>query len=147
MDELIDLLGEVSSGFQVGLQELASLRDLALAPFQARLLAVIGRRPGCSQQELAGWTGRDKAQVARTIKELDTRGLLARSAHRSDWRSHTLALTADGERAVTLIARERDALGAEVTQNLTPEERRVMIAALDKMKERLGAIDAAPDVS
>lgn len=147
MGELIDLLGEVSSGFQVGLQELASLRDVGLASYQARLLAVIGRRPGCSQQELASWTGRDKAQVARTIKELNVRGLLARSAHQSDWRSHSLALTADGEAAVRLIARERNALGAEVTQDLTPEERRVTIAALDKMKNRLPATDADPDRS
>ena len=147
MDELIDLLGELSSGFQVRLQELPSLRELGLASFQARLLAVVGRRPSCSQQELAGWTGRDKAQVARTIKELEARGLLARAPHRSDWRSHSLALTADGERAAALIARERSALGAAVTQGLTSEERRVMIAALDKMKNRLPEIDADPDRS
>ncbi|MDQ0393775.1 MarR family winged helix-turn-helix transcriptional regulator [Labrys monachus] len=147
MDELIDLLAEVSSGFQLRLNDLNSPRELKLAPFQARLLAVIGRRPGCSQQELAARTGRDKAQVARTIKELKARGFLARSAHASDWRSHSLTVTAEGERASALISRDRAALGIETTLDLTPEERRVMIQALAKMKRRLVAVDAGPERS
>jgi DNA-binding MarR family transcriptional regulator len=137
MDKLIDLLAEVSSGFQLRLQELAALQELALAPFQARLLAIVARRPGCSQQELAGWTGRDKAQIARTIKELEARRLLLRSAHETDWRSHSLAVTPDGERACVIIAKERTELGVEVTQNFTPSERAVMAVALQKMKARL----------
>jgi len=137
MDKLIDLLAEVSSGFQLRLQELAALQELGLAPFQARLLAIVVRRPGCSQQELAGWTGRDKAQIARTIKELEVRRLLLRSAHESDWRSHNLTVTSEGERACAIIAAERTGLGADVTQDLTPAERGVMVVALQKMKDRL----------
>lgn len=144
MDELIDLLGEVSSGFQVRLQELPSLQQVGLAPYQARLLAAVSRRPGCSQQNLAGWTGRDKAQVARTIKELEARGLLVRAAHESDWRSRSLAVTATGERACSLIMRERSALGADVMLELTAEERRIIIGALRKMNDKLSAVDGAP---
>lgn len=142
MDELIDLLGEVSSGFQLGLQDLPSLRTLGLAPFQGRLLSIVARRPGCSHQALAGWTGRDKAQIARTIKELESRGLLARSAHASDWRSHSLSVTAAGEDACARITRERATLGAEITTALTAEERSVVIAALEKMRARLEATGA-----
>jgi DNA-binding MarR family transcriptional regulator len=137
MDKLIDLLAEVSSGFQLRLQELAALQELRLAPFQARLLAIVARRPGCSQQELAGWTGRDKAQIARTIKELEIRKLLLRSTHESDWRTNSLTVTSDGERACTIIAGERTGLGADVTQDLTPAERGAMLVALQKMKDRL----------
>jgi DNA-binding MarR family transcriptional regulator len=137
MDKLIDLLAEISSGFQLRLQELTALQELRLAPFQARLLAIVARRPGCSQQELAGWTGRDKAQIARTIKELEGRRLLLRSAHETDWRSHTLTVTSEGERACAIIAAERTGLGADVTQDLTLSERGVMVVALQKMKDRL----------
>jgi DNA-binding MarR family transcriptional regulator len=145
MDELIDLLGDVSRGFMVELQQLPALRDFGLTHYQARLLVIVGRWPGCSQRELAGWTGRDKAQVARTIKEIETQGLLERSAHVSDWRSHRLTLSAAGERTVELLARERNTLGDVITQDLSPEERQAMIAGLQKMNARLGVIYAGPD--
>ena len=137
MDELIDLLREVSGGFQRRLQKMPSLHKLKLAPFQARLLTIVDRHPGCSQQDLAGWTGRDKAQVARTIRELEASNLLARTAHASDWRSRSLAVTDEGARVCMLIAGERAALGAAITQELTQQERRVMILTLEKIKRRL----------
>lgn len=141
MDELINLLGEVSGSFQARLQEVASLRAVKLAPFQARLLTIIGRRPGCSQQELAGWTARDKAQVARTIKELDSLGLLTRAAHESDWRSHRLGLTEEGLRTSTRLLADREALGAVVTDGLSADQRQIVIDALKSMRDRLDAAD------
>jgi DNA-binding MarR family transcriptional regulator len=137
MDKLIDLLREVSGSFQSCLHELPSLHDLKLAPFQGRLLAIVGRRPGCSQQELAGWMDRNKAQIARTIKELESRGLLTRSAQKSDWRSYSVTLTVEGKRACALLMQERAALAAAVTAELSTEERHVMTGVLNKMKRRL----------
>ncbi|MBP2274652.1 MULTISPECIES: MarR family winged helix-turn-helix transcriptional regulator [Alphaproteobacteria] len=142
MDELVSLLGEVSAAFQARLQELGAIRVLGLAPFQGRLLAILHRRPGSSQQELAAWTGRDKAQIARTIKELEAAGLLARTAHESDWRSHRLSLTGDGERACALLLKERAALSAAAMANLSVEERHLMAGALSKMKQQLDNLDA-----
>ena len=145
MDKLVELLREVSGFFQSCLQELPSFRDLKLAPFQGRLLTLVSRRPGCSQQKLAVWMDRDKAQIARTIKELEARGFLIRSAQKSDWRSYSLILTAEGERACALLMQERAALALAVTAELSAEERQVMTGALNKMKRRLkDRIDAAP---
>lgn len=138
MDELIDLLAQVSAEFQLRLQKLPSLQTSALTPFQGRLLAIIARYPSSSQQELGGWTGRDKAQIARTIKELEARQLVARAARKGDWRSNSLRLTSEGERVRALITEERALLGAQVTDELTQEERQIMIDALRKMKLRLG---------
>jgi len=88
---------------------------------------------------------RDKAQIARTIKELEARGFLLRSAQKSDWRSYSLILTAEGERACALLMQERAALALAVTAELSAEERQVMTGALNKMKRRLkDRMDAAP---
>jgi DNA-binding MarR family transcriptional regulator len=137
MDDLMNLLGEVANAFQTRLQGMNALRALKLAPFQARLLTVIGRRPGCSQQELASWTGRDKAQIARTIKELEALGLLDRLTHESDWRSHRLQPTALGEETCNLLLQERAALGAAISKDIRAEERQVVVEALLKMQHRL----------
>lgn len=142
MDDLVSLLGEVSAAFQTRLQELGAIRALGLAPFQGQLLAILYRRPGSSQQELASWTGRDKAQIARTIRELKAAGLLTSTAHESDWRSHRLSLTEEGERACALLLKERAALSRTATAKLSFEERDLMVGALGKMKQQLDGLGA-----
>ncbi len=129
-DELIDLLREVSHAFQARLQDLPAFEALGLTPFQGRLVSVIGRRPGISQQAIAARTGRDKAQVARTVKELEARGLLRRATHEHDWRMQCLSLTEAGARAAAAIDAERDALGVQVVRDIDPAQRAAMVSGL-----------------
>lgn len=133
MEELINLLRDIASAFESRLRNMEALQELKLAPFQARLLALIARHPKCSQQNLASWVDRDKAQIARTIKELEARGLLERTQHASDWRSYSLSLTPDGESVWAILMRERARLSAEMGTPLTPDERQVVIDTLRKM--------------
>jgi DNA-binding MarR family transcriptional regulator len=134
MNELLDLIREVHIAFEAGLQKLPSLRQLKLAPFHGRLLGIIGRNPGCSQQELAGWTNRDKAQIARTVKRLESRGMLIRSSHEADWRSQRLSLTADGIRAFNLLTKDRSTFGLTMLARLSVDDQRMMVVMLKKMR-------------
>jgi len=136
-DLLINLLREVSHGFQLRLQEMTTIEELKLAPFQARLLSVIARSPGISQSSLATATGRDKAQVARAIKELEKREFITRSEHETDWRAQCLALTPDGEQAWSLLDRSRTELSAKILSPLTIDERDMMCRTLIKLKQEL----------
>lgn len=95
-DGLISLLREVSANFQMRLSELPANKELKLASFQARLFAVIDRSPKISQLKLAAKVERDKAQVARAIKELELRGLITPSVHETDWRTQCLSVTDEG---------------------------------------------------
>lgn len=136
-DKLVELLREVATAFQWRLQEMSALEDLKLAHFQGRLIAAIGRKPGISQQELAYMTGRDKGQVARTIKELDARGLVTRSAHEKDWRTQCLCLTKEGESASALLHRQRTELSTEMLSELSAEEMDALHRSLLKMKRQV----------
>lgn len=138
-DDLLDLFGAVANGFQSRLQSLAVLDELGLAPFQARTLSLISRNVGCSQQALAQWTGRDKAQVARTVKELEARGLITRQAHQSDWRMQCLTVTIEGEKAAQSLNRQRAQAGAEMLENVSTEERKVLRRVLSKMRAKLAS--------
>jgi DNA-binding MarR family transcriptional regulator len=138
-DDLLDLFGAVANGFQARLQSLAAHDELGLAPFQARMLSLISRNVGCSQQVLAQWTGRDKAQVARTAKDLETRGLITRHAHQSDWRMQCLAVTIEGEKAAQLLNRQRVQAGAEMLENVSSEEREILHRVLSKMRSQLAS--------
>lgn len=137
-DDLPDLLRDISHGFRRQLQELAPLGDLGLAPFQARLLNIVGRHPGLSQNSLADATGRDKAQIARATKELETRGLLARTPHETDWRTQRLTLTPEGESASARIDAVRAELAARMLGQLSASEQAELFRLLSKLKRALG---------
>jgi DNA-binding MarR family transcriptional regulator len=143
-DDLLDLFGAVANGFQARLQSLAALDELGLAPFQARTLSLISRNVGCSQQVLAQWTGRDKAQVARTVKELEARRLITRHAHQSDWRMQSLSVTIEGEKAAQSLNRQRAQAGAEMLENVNSEEREVLRQVLSKMCAQLASRSVSP---
>ena len=61
-----------------------------------RVMAILGDAGPRTQRELVGATRMDKVAVNRACKELEERGLAARSPNASDGRSHHLELTADG---------------------------------------------------
>ena len=133
----ITLLREVSANFQLRLSEMAAITELELAPFQARLLSVIGRSPGISQLALAASTERDKAQIARAIKELERRGFVARSAHKTDWRTQCLNVTDDGRRAAAILDAQRADLVANALRACSAEEQDALRSILAKINRSI----------
>lgn len=133
-DELIDLLRTVANGFRLRLREQVSASASGLPEFQGRLVNLIGRHEGISQLSLASLTGRDKAQIARAIKELEAHGFVTRSTHASDWRTQRLALTDMGRETHAKLLDMRKALGAAALTSLTHEEKHALKAGLSKMK-------------
>lgn len=139
--ELLDLFGEVSNAAQLRLGQMCQAIEPTLAPFAGKLLAMIGRRPGWSQQRLGAAVQRDKAQVARTVKELEQLGLVLRAASAEDWRSQCLRLTAAGERVFAEIQARRAQLGAEMLAELSGDQRAVLREALELMRGRLSGVE------
>jgi len=134
MNEILaDLLRKVSSTFQVRLNAMSAIEDLGLAPYHARVLSVIGRYPTISQLSLAASTERDKAQVARAIKELEKRGFIVRSSHETDWRTQCLSLTAAGTQAAALIDLQRAELMTQALRDCSPAEQEALCHILGKI--------------
>jgi DNA-binding MarR family transcriptional regulator len=81
--------------------------------------------------------GSDKAQMARAVKDLEDRALVARQAHQFDWRAQCLHLTAYGKRVHALLSAQRAALGREVSGDLSGKELAQLESALQTMRTRL----------
>jgi len=106
-----------------------------------RVLAILGRHPGSTANEIAERAAMDKVAVSRAVGRLIGAGRIARAASDADRRRAHLRLTAQGrgiyERIVPLaLAYETDLLSA-----LTPAEART----LDQLIERLHAKATAMD--
>ena len=98
-----------------------------------RVIAVLGRFPGLSANEVAERTAMDKVAVSRAVAGLLESKRLQRSLHDSDRRRSVLELSEAGyaifDAVVPLaLTYERALLDA-----LEPQERQTLIALLDKL--------------
>lgn len=104
------------------LQQQAGRLDLGIAPMHIRVIKIIDRKPRCTAVDIAGFLGRDKAQVTRLLNTLIEKGLIAREPNPDDRRSHYLSTTAAGDEVVAQIKRiDRETLQI-MTQKLKPAE-------------------------
>ncbi len=72
-------------------------KNLPITPDQFRVLTHLWQSDGCSQQELAGHSLRDRANVTRIIDILEREGIVERKDHESDRRVFKIHLTRKGK--------------------------------------------------
>jgi DNA-binding MarR family transcriptional regulator len=72
-------------------------RNLPITPDQFRVLTHLWQNDGCSQQELADGSLRDRANVTRIIDILEREGIVERTDHETDRRIFKIKLTKKGK--------------------------------------------------
>jgi len=113
--------------------------DHELTPMDGRVLGYFARHPGATPSDLAQHTGRDKGQLARLIGGLRERGLLDARPDEHDRRITRLHLTpaAQGHHQALLLQRQR--LAEVAAASLDADERRQLLALLEKVRSNLEA--------
>lgn len=142
VEDLINKMAEVTHRFRAQLQSGRALQQVDLSGFEAATLVAIGRRPGCSAQQLASRSGRDKAQVARALKALEGRHLIARTPDPDDRRRALLTLTDTGRDAWDVLLAHRRTLGAALLSELSEEEQQILSRLYDRMRSALLRMEA-----
>jgi DNA-binding MarR family transcriptional regulator len=104
----------------------------------SKVLGFFERRPGATQSDLAQHSGRDKAQLARLIKGLRDRELLAAEADEADRRQVRLRLTAAGEALQRELREQAGHLGTRAVAGLSAPERQQLLALLRRVSANLG---------
>jgi DNA-binding MarR family transcriptional regulator len=115
----------------------ARLRSYGLDYSRWRVLAVLDEHSGATMGRLADLTSVDRTTLTRTIKLMESAGLLTRRERESDRRSLTISLTAKGRR---MFARILPLTVAETNRALTgfsPEEIGTLRDRLKRMAENL----------
>ncbi len=84
-------------------------------------------------QRIAQLMARDKSQMTRAIKSLESKGLIGRASEASDARVSLLHLTAKGRKAVTRIQQALATVIGEILEPLAVSERRKLTDLLDRV--------------
>jgi DNA-binding MarR family transcriptional regulator len=140
-DEVLDLVHTVMH--QVRSQQYRVLRGDGhdITHMESKVLIYLARHPEATQRDLARDTGRDKAQLARLIKGLRERGLLASQADPADRRSLRLSLTASGKSVLQQLQRQSTRLAGKAVAALKTAEVRQLVVLLRRVQRNLDAQD------
>lgn len=108
-----------------------------LTHLEGKILGFFARHPGATQSEVVAHSGRDKGQLARLVATLKERGLLEARADENDRRNACLHLTSAGRAVQQALNRQRRRLADVAVAGLTSEERRVLVALLERVRSNL----------
>lgn len=122
----------------------ARTRAMPLSLSLHRLLLYVQRRPGSRQVELAEWLDVTPVTVGRMIDRLERQNLVRRESHPADRRAICVFV---GEGATELLDR-LSGKASETRQRalagLSAEERRQLLAVLDRLRSNLAAPESQP---
>jgi DNA-binding MarR family transcriptional regulator len=105
----------------------------ALTPGEFGLLVLVDRNAGLSQMALARALGIDRSTLVPILDRLQARGLLMRHRSPTDGRTHALALTPAGEKALGRFTRLVRAHEKRIASGLSSAETRSLIELLEKV--------------
>ena len=94
-----------------------------------RILMHTGRHPGITQKELVEHSHTDKAQMARTLAQLQDKGWLERSASEADKRVRCLQLSARGQQLFDQLRHRREQIATELLSDF-PEAKQGLLHGL-----------------
>jgi DNA-binding MarR family transcriptional regulator len=106
-----------------------TLKPMKVRPAQYSVLLVIEANPDRSQQAVGDVLGIERARLARMLHDLERRKWIVRHAG-SDARSHSLHLTADGEKALVKIKRLAEKHEGRLSAFLTPQRHKRLLTWL-----------------
>jgi DNA-binding MarR family transcriptional regulator len=106
----------------------------ALTPGEFGLLILVARNKGLSQMALARALGIDRSTLVPILDRLQARGLLVRRRSPTDGRTHALALTPSGNKALTRFTGLVRAHEKRIASRLSTAETRMLIGLLEKVR-------------
>lgn len=107
----------------------------ALSITEWRVMAVLGRYPDLSANEVAQRTAMDKVAVSRAVARLLEAGRLQREIHGDDRRRSVLRLSEAGYRIYDEVAPMALAFERRLLEGINDDERAVLFRLLDRLDE------------
>ena len=137
--DILDLLHSVMHDYRS--LQYRFLRDGPhdITHMDGKVLGFFARHPGATQSDLAEHSSRDKAQLARLIKGLRDRGLLAATVDENDRRNVKLLLTTDGQTVQRTLRQQAKKLSAKAATGLTDAEQTQLLTLMQRVKQNLNA--------
>lgn len=127
--DVFEVLHDLLHLFRARLLESLEAVQPGLTFNEFRILMHTGRHPGITQKELVEHSHTDKAQMARTLAQLQDKGWLERSASEADKRVRCLQLSARGQQLFDQLRHRREQIATELLSDF-PEAQQGLLHEL-----------------
>jgi|TARA_E500000305_G_scaffold52791_1_gene41963 DNA-binding MarR family transcriptional regulator len=135
--DIRQVLWQLAFQFKVSTKRAVRDYDLPLNGMHVRLLQMIHRQPDCTAQQIAGVTGRDKAQITRVIKELESMALITRTPDPEDRRAQLLSLNKKGQGLMARIKDAEDEVKKTLLKGINKKDQNTFIEIGNRMLDNL----------
>ncbi|KGG90133.1 MarR family winged helix-turn-helix transcriptional regulator [Comamonas thiooxydans] len=124
--DVFEVLHDLLHLFRARLLESLEAVQPGLTFNEFRILMHTGRHPGITQKELVEHSHTDKAQMARTLAQLQDKGWLERSASEADKRVRCLQLSTRGQQLFDQLRSRREQIATELLSDF-PAARQALL--------------------
>jgi len=121
-DFISDTVFSIVDAYRLAIRSTLKANEIGLNAMHVKCLTFISRSKICTANDIVHFFARDKAQIARLIKEMIDNKWLTKTASPEDRRSQLLSLTADGKALAELIVKTQCNVDNKMQENLTVEE-------------------------
>ncbi len=133
--EIFDTLQELMRIFRARMRQSMESINPDLTFGELRVLIHVGHEPGCTQKALVERSHADKAQMARTLTQLQSKGWLRRSESAEDRRVRQLHLTEAGHALFMQLRAHRAALAAQLLQDCPDDMQEQLLGLLTQARD------------
>lgn len=140
-EDVLDLIHDIMHKCRMQQYRVARSSEHDLTQMDSRVLSFFHRHPGETQSDLVQHSGRDKAQLARLIKNLRARGLLDAEVDPNDRRHVRLSLTPAGIALQTGLRQSARQLTARAVAGLTAVEKQQLHDLLKRVQSNMEGLE------
>jgi len=121
-DSISDTVFSIVNSYRLTMRATLKANEIGLNAMHVKCLSFINRGEICTANDIVTFFARDKAQIARLIKEMIDNKWLTKTANPEDRRSQLLSLTEEGKALAELISKTQQNVHKKMQENLTVEE-------------------------
>jgi DNA-binding MarR family transcriptional regulator len=122
MDIIVNTLFTLMQSYRVTIREAINANELGLNAMHVQCLHLIANNKDCTANDIVVKTQRDKAQIARLVKELINLSLLIKKASETDKRRFELSFTAEGKVLYNKLLKAEQAINDKMCKHLTSQQ-------------------------
>lgn len=121
-ESISETVFRIAHSYRLIMRSALKANELGLNAMHVKCISLINKNVSCTANDIVNHLARDKAQIARLIKEMMEKKWLTKTANPTDKRSHFLALTAEGKALAKLIDEAQHDVHLKMQENITSEE-------------------------
>lgn len=131
--DLASTLFTLAQSYRVTVRKAIDASELGLNALHVRCLHLIADTANCTANDIVAITQRDKAQIARLIKELIAQELITKCADVNDKRCFILSLTTKGHALFKQLLAAEQQVSEQLCRNLTNTQITEFLTVANKM--------------